>query len=161
MSTVTATVTAIIEATLGAALENAIKTHLSPVRAEIASNHGHLTKRLFPALEAKLTTLEDTLDSKTRDLAIKGESLLAKITSLDGRIPTNVGGRIEALETKVAAATTTFDARIATLESHGRESTMPVQPARAPAMTSGSESAGSAGSESAGSTTAPAQGNDV
>jgi hypothetical protein len=90
------------------------------------------------------------LDSKTRELDAKGESLLAKITSLDGRIATDVGERIANLETKVEVATINFDARIAALESQGLEarpstglpqpkSPMAAVPAMAPAMTSGRE----------------------
>ena len=110
------------------ALKSAMEIHLSPInsrlkrmQSDISSNHGHVTKCLFPALEAKLTTLNGALDSKTRELDAKGESLLAKITSLDGKIVTNVGERIANSETKVEVATTNFDARIAALESQGLE----------------------------------------
>jgi hypothetical protein len=110
------------------ALKSAMEIHLSPINSrlkgmqlDISSNHGHVTKRLFPDLEAKLTTLDGALDSKTRELDAKGESLLAKITPLDSRITTNVGKRIVNLETKVEVATNNFNARIATLESQGLE----------------------------------------
>jgi hypothetical protein len=46
------------------ALKSAMEIHLSPInsrlkgmQSDISSNHGHATKRLFPDLEAKLTTL--------------------------------------------------------------------------------------------------------
>jgi hypothetical protein len=136
------------------ALKSAMEIHLSPInsrlkgmQSDISSNHGHVTKRLFPDLEAKLTTLDGALDSKTRELDAKGESLLAKITSLDNRIATDVGKRIANLETKVEVATNNFDARIAALESQGLEarpstglpqpeSPTAAVPAMAPAMTS-------------------------
>jgi hypothetical protein len=139
------------------ALKSAMEIHLSPINSrlkgmqwDISSNHGHVTKCLFPALEAKLTTLDGALDSKTRELDAKGESLLAKITSLDGRIVTDVGERIANLETKVEVATINFNARIATLELQGLEAQpstglpqteLPTAavPAMAPAMTSGHE----------------------
>ena len=84
---VTAAVTAAIEASLGDAIVVAIRS----VRAEIASNHGHVTKRLFPKLDDKITTLASTVESK-------GESLLTKITSVD----TLVGGRINSIEGRLA-----------------------------------------------------------
>jgi hypothetical protein len=136
------------------ALKSAMEIHLSPIdsclkgmQSDISSNHGHITKRIFPALEAKLTTLDGTLDSKTRELDAKGESLHAKITSLDGMIATNVGERIANSETKVEVATVNFDARIAALKSQGLEAQpstglphpkLPTAavPAVAPAMTS-------------------------
>jgi hypothetical protein len=71
-----------------------INSRLKGMQSDILSNHGHITKRLFPDLEAKLTTLDGVLDSKTRELDAKGGSLLAKITSLDSRIATDVGKRI-------------------------------------------------------------------
>jgi hypothetical protein len=110
------------------ALKSAVEIHLSPInsrlkgmQSDISSNHGHVTKCLFSALEAKLITLDGALDSKTRELDAKGESHFAKITSLDGRIATNVGERIANLETKVEVATINFDAKIAALESQGLE----------------------------------------
>jgi hypothetical protein len=139
------------------ALKSAMEIHLSPInirlkgmQSDISSNHGHITKRLFPALEAKLTTLDGELDSNTRELDAKGESLLAKITSLDGRTATDVGERIANLETKVEVATINFDARIAAPESQGLEARpstglsqpkLPTAavPAMVPAMTSGRE----------------------
>jgi hypothetical protein len=147
---------AIVSAVVNA-LKSAMEIHLSPInsrlkgmQSDILSNHGHVTKRLFPALEAKLTTLDGVLDSKTRELDDNGESLLAKITSLDGRIATDVGERIANLETKVEVATINFDARIAALKSQGLEarpstgltqpeSPMAAVPAMVPAMTSGRE----------------------
>ncbi len=136
------------------ALKSAMEIHLSPINSclkgmqlDISSNHGHVTKHLFPDLEAKLTTLDGALDSKTRELDAKGESLLAKITSLDSRIVTDVGKRIANIETKVEVATNNFNARIAALESQGLEARpstglpqpkLPTAavPAMAPAMTS-------------------------
>jgi len=118
---------AIVSAVVNA-LKSAMEIHLSPInsrlkgmKSDILSNHGHVTKCLFPDLEAKLTTLNGALDSKTRDPNAKGESLLVKITSLDSRIVTDVGKRIANLETKVEVATNNFDARIAALESQGLE----------------------------------------
>jgi hypothetical protein len=137
------------------ALKSAMEIHLSPIdsrlkrmQSNISSNHGHVTKRLFPALEAKLTTLKGSLDSKTRELDVKGEPLHAKITSLDGRITTNVGERIANLETKMKVGTINFKTRIAALESQGLEAQpstglsqpklpMAAVPAMAPSMTSG------------------------
>jgi hypothetical protein len=110
------------------ALKSAMEIHLSPInsclkgmQSDISSNHGHVTKRLFPDLEVKHTTLDGALDSKTRELDAKGESLLAKITSLFSRIATDVGKRIANLETKVEVATNNFNASIAALKSQGLE----------------------------------------
>jgi hypothetical protein len=130
-------------------------SNLSTIWAEMASNHGRVTKRLYPPLENKLTTLKSKLESKlaleTTNLATKGDSLLAKITSLDDTIQTDVGGRIAALETKIEAVTTTFDARITALEP----------PVRTPATTTNSASTASAGNGRAGPTTAPGRGAEV
>ncbi len=129
-----------------------LASNLSTIRADMASNHGHITKRLYLPLETKLNTLASKLESKlaseTTNLAAKGDSLLAKITSLDDTIRTNVGGRIAALETKIEAVTTTFEARITALEP----------PVRTPAMTTNSASTASAGNVRAGPTTAPGRG---
>ncbi len=55
------------------ALKSAMEIHLSPInsrlkgmQSDISSNHGHVTKRLFPALEAKLTTLDGALTTSQR-----------------------------------------------------------------------------------------------
>jgi hypothetical protein len=88
---VTPAMKAAIVSAVADALKSAMEIHLSPInsclkgmQSDISSNHGHITKCLFPALEAKLTTLDGALDSKTRELDAKGESLRAKITSLKG-----------------------------------------------------------------------------
>jgi hypothetical protein len=157
LNEVTPAMKAAIVSAMVNALKSAMEIHLSPInsrlkgmQSDISSNHGHVTKPLFPALEVKLTTLNGALDSKTRELDAKGKSLLAKITSLDSRIATNVGKRIANLETKVEVATINFNARIATLKSQGLEarpstglpqpeSPTAAVPAPAPAMTSGRE----------------------
>jgi hypothetical protein len=144
---------AIVSAVLDA-LKSAMEIHLSLInsrmkgmQSDISNNHGHVTKCLSPDLEVKLTTLDGMLDSKTRELDATGESLLAKITSLDSRIATNVGKRIANLETKVEVATNNFDARIFALKSQGLEarpstglpqpeSPTAAVPAMAPAMMS-------------------------
>jgi hypothetical protein len=110
---VTAAVTAAIEASLGDAIVVAIRS----VRAEIASNHGHVTKRLFPKLDDKITTLASTVESK-------GESLLTKITSVD----TLVGGRMNSIE-----------GRLATLESKLETTMKSTQGAATSERTSGRE----------------------
>jgi hypothetical protein len=73
-----------VSAVVGA-LKSAMEIHLSPINSRLkemqsdtSSNHGHVTKCLFPALEEKITTLNGALDSKTKELDAKGESLLAK-----------------------------------------------------------------------------------
>jgi hypothetical protein len=119
---VTPAIKATIVSAVVAALESAIEKHLTPIdsclkrmQSDILSNHGHITKCHFPALEAKLTTLEGLLDSKTREFEVKGDSLLAKINSLDARIETDVGGRIANLETKVDVAANNFKTRLTAL----------------------------------------------
>jgi hypothetical protein len=45
---ITRAVVAILEANIGTAIEAALKQQLSSMHAEMASNHGHVTKRLYP-----------------------------------------------------------------------------------------------------------------
>ena len=78
-------VNAAIVAAVVSALESSLAANLTPIntrlmrmQAEILSNHGHVIKRLLPALETKLTALAGTLDSKTMVLEAKGQSLLEK-----------------------------------------------------------------------------------
>jgi hypothetical protein len=89
------------------------------MQAEISSNHGHVTERLLPALETKLTALAGTLDSKTMVLEAKGQSLLEKITALEGMVTHDVREKIATLESAVEFATKKYEPRIAALESHG------------------------------------------
>jgi hypothetical protein len=117
-----------IMAAVVAALESSMETHLSPInsclkrmQSDISSNHGHITKQLFPALEMKLAALEDLLASKTRELEAKGRPLLEKFTALDSMIAADIGEKIATLETAVELATNNFESRIAALESHGLE----------------------------------------
>ncbi len=91
---VQSSVAAAIEASLGTAIEAAIKT----VRTEIASNHGHVTKRLFPELEKKIASLETSLATKTMELEDRGVSLLAKVSALDDRVSTTVEKQLATLE---------------------------------------------------------------
>jgi hypothetical protein len=125
---ITPEIKATIVAAVVAALESSMETHLSPINSrlkrmqlDISSNHGHITKRLFPALETKLAVLEDLLASKTRELEAKGQSLLKKFTALDGMIAANVGEKIATLETAVELATNNFESRFAALKLHGLE----------------------------------------
>ncbi len=86
MDAAVAAVTRTFEAKFGSVLDVAlqsVRADIASQRADIASNHGHVTKRLFPALEDKLTSLASTVDSRTGDLANKGESLLTKVNSID------------------------------------------------------------------------------
>jgi hypothetical protein len=125
---ITPEIKAAIVAAVVAALKSSMETHLSPINSclkrmqpDISSNHGHITKPLFPALETKLAALEDLLASKTRELKAKGQSLLEKFTALDGTIAANIGEKIATLETAVELATNNFESRIAALELHGLE----------------------------------------
>ncbi len=48
MAAITRAVVAILEANIGTAIEAALKQQLSSMHAEMASNHGHVAKRLYP-----------------------------------------------------------------------------------------------------------------
>jgi hypothetical protein len=124
----TPTIKAAIVAAVVAALESSMETHLSPINSrlkgmqlDISSNHGHITKQLFPALETRLATLKDLLASKTKKLEAKGQSLLKKFTALENTIAVDVGEKFVTLETAVELATNILGSRIAALESHGLE----------------------------------------
>jgi hypothetical protein len=95
-----------------------INTRLTKMQAEILSNHGHVTKRLLPALEMKLTALAGTLDSKAMVLEAKGQSLLDKITALEGMVTHEVRKKIATLESVVEFTTKKYETLIAALESH-------------------------------------------
>ncbi len=66
------------------------------------SNHGHITKRLFPAMEAKIASLETLLATTANKLEAKGASLLATVTALDDKVSTAVKERLTSLESMVA-----------------------------------------------------------
>jgi hypothetical protein len=65
---------------------SALIGRIDTLHSEAASNHGHITKRLFLALEAKFASLENLLATTTQALEAKGESLLAKCTALEDTI---------------------------------------------------------------------------
>ncbi len=119
-------VNAAIVAAVVSALESSLAANLTPIntrltrmQAEILSNHGHVTKRLLPALETKLTALPGMLDSKTMVLEAKGQSLLEKITALEGMVTHKVREKNATLESAVEFATKKYKPWIAALESHG------------------------------------------
>jgi hypothetical protein len=74
---------------------------INTLHSEAASNHGHITKRLFPALEAKFASLENSLATTTQALEAKGESLLAKCTALEDMVSSAVERRLKSLESAV------------------------------------------------------------
>jgi hypothetical protein len=80
-----------------------INSHLEELNSKIASNHGHITKRLFPALEEKFASLENSLATTTKELEAKGVSLLAKFTALEDTVLTVVEERLASLELAVAS----------------------------------------------------------
>ena len=65
-----------------------IARSVDALRSTTNSNHGHVTKRLFPELEQRITSLESSLASTASDLAAKGESLLASTIDFETRIAT-------------------------------------------------------------------------
>jgi hypothetical protein len=65
-----------------------IARSVDALRSTTNSNHGHVTKRLFPELEQRLTSLESSLASTASNLAAKGESLLASTIAFETRIAT-------------------------------------------------------------------------
>ena len=65
-----------------------ITRRVDELKATANSNHGHITKRLFPDLEKRLTSLESSLAATASNLEAKGESLLASTTALEERIAT-------------------------------------------------------------------------
>jgi hypothetical protein len=71
-----------------------LNERIDTLKAETASNHGHITKRLFPALEERFTHLEHTLATTTEALEAKGASLLAKCTALEDTVLSVVNGRV-------------------------------------------------------------------
>jgi hypothetical protein len=119
-------VNAAIMAAVVSALESSLAENLTPIntrltrmQAEISSNHSHVTKRLLPALETKLTALAGILDSKTMVLKAKGQSLLEKIIVLEGMVMHNIREKFATLESAVEFATKKYEPRIAALKSHG------------------------------------------
>ncbi len=74
---------------------------MDTLKSEAASNHGHITKRLFPALEAKFASLKNSLATTTQALEAKGESLLAKCTALEEKVSSIVERQLESLESSV------------------------------------------------------------
>jgi hypothetical protein len=79
----------------------ALNCRMDELHSTTASNHGHITKRLFPALEEKFASLENSLATTTQALEAKGESLLAKFTALEDTVSTVVEGRLASLESAV------------------------------------------------------------
>jgi hypothetical protein len=71
---------------------------LDDIHIEVASNHGHITKRLFPVLEERIAHLETTLATTTEALESKGASLLTKCNTLKDRVSTIIDGRLNVLE---------------------------------------------------------------
>jgi hypothetical protein len=67
------------------------------------SNHGHITKRLFPALEAKIASLETSLATTANELEAKGVSLLATVTALEDKVSSAIKERLTSLELTVAS----------------------------------------------------------
>jgi hypothetical protein len=76
---------------------------IDTLKAETASNHGHITKRLFPALEERFAHLKGTLATTTEALEAKGASLLAKCTALEDRVSSVVDGRVKVSESATAS----------------------------------------------------------
>jgi hypothetical protein len=74
---------------------------MDELHSTTASNYGHITKRLFPALEEKFASLENSLATTTQALEAKGVSLLAKFTALENTVSTVVEGRLVSLESAV------------------------------------------------------------
>jgi hypothetical protein len=92
VSAVQSSVAAAIEASLGAAIKAAIKT----VRAEITSNHGHVTKRLFPELNDKSPPSQPQWNYAQTTSPQKGSpssrKLLPSILSWGGALQLSKGG---------------------------------------------------------------------
>jgi hypothetical protein len=70
------------------------------------SNHGHITKRLFPELEKKNASLESSLATTTHDLETKGATLLANVNDLNVKILTTIEERLTLLESMMASPQT-------------------------------------------------------
>jgi len=68
-----------------------ITLRVDDLKATVNSNHGHITKRLFPDVDNRLTSLEQLLAATTSGLEAKGESLLARITSFEATAPAHAG----------------------------------------------------------------------
>jgi hypothetical protein len=82
---------------------SALNERIDTLHAEAASNHGHITKCLFPAFDAQFTALKTTVATSTATLKAKGASLLAKCTALEDRVSSIVKGLPPALESAEAA----------------------------------------------------------
>ena len=81
---------------------SALNDRIDTLHAETASNHGHITKRLFPAFDERFTNLEKALATSTEALEAKGASLLAKCTALEDRVSSIVDGLPTASESTTA-----------------------------------------------------------
>jgi hypothetical protein len=96
---------------------------------EVKSNHGHITKRLFTPLEARVAALEGTTVRLEDNLAAKGAAILKTVTDLHGtaaslttvvqHATTDFGTRLSALETR----TTEFGTRLLDLATRARTDT--------------------------------------
>jgi hypothetical protein len=82
---------------------SALNERIDTLHAETKSNHGHITKRLFPAFDECFTNLEKALATSTEALEEKGASLLAKCTSLEDRVSSIVNGLPTASESATAS----------------------------------------------------------
>jgi hypothetical protein len=89
--------------------EKLVEKHLSTINRRMDnlhsatnSNHGHITKRLFPALDEKIASLESSLAATTSELTAKGDSLLATVTALENKVATAIEKRLTSLESTVA-----------------------------------------------------------
>jgi hypothetical protein len=77
---------------------SALNGRMDDLHAEVASNHGHITKCLFPVLEERIAHLETTLATTTEALESKGASLLTKCNTLENRVSTIIDGRLNVSE---------------------------------------------------------------
>jgi hypothetical protein len=82
---------------------SALNRRMDKLHSTTNSNHGHITKRLFPALEAKIASLETLLATTANELEAEGVSLLATVTALDDKVSTAVEERLTSLESTVAS----------------------------------------------------------
>jgi hypothetical protein len=82
---------------------SALNRRMDELHSTTNSNHGHITKRLFPALEAKIASLETSLATTANELEAKGVSLLATVTALENKVLTAIEERLTSLESTVAS----------------------------------------------------------
>jgi hypothetical protein len=71
---------------------SALNGRMDDLHGEVASNHGHISKRLFPVLEEHIAHLKTTLATTTEALESKGASLLTKCNTLKNRVSTIIDG---------------------------------------------------------------------